>query len=252
MAERRYPEFEGRAVVVAGAANGMGAATARAFAANAARVVCLDRDGAALDRLTGELGDAVLGIAVDMTDEVGVHAAAERAVGAFGPLAAWANFVGYYSEARAVDMAFDEFTKGLVLNLGTAFLGAQAAARQMLKTGGGAIINTSSNAGTKTSPRNPHYSSAKAGVLHLTHVLAAEWGSKGIRVNTIIPGYVKTAMLDSLTTDPERRALLAKATPLKRLGEPEDIADVALFLCSDAARYMTGATVNVDGGLMIG
>jgi NAD(P)-dependent dehydrogenase (short-subunit alcohol dehydrogenase family) len=252
MVDNRYPEFSGRTVVVAGAANGMGAATSRRFAGYGANVVCLDRDTAALRRLTDELGANALGIPVDMTDGPAVHAAAARAVETFGPLAAWANFVGYYSEARAVDMTLEEFNKGLILNLSTAFIGSQAAARKMLLTGGGAIVNTSSNAGTRTSPRNPHYSAGKAGVLHLTRVLAAEWGSKGVRVNTVIPGYIKTQMLDQLTTDPERLAGLARATPLRRIGEPEDVADVAVFLCSDGARYVTGATVNADGGLMIG
>lgn len=252
MIKHRYPEFNARTVVIAGAASGMGAATAKIFAANGSRVVCLDRDAKALALLTDELGDLSIGIPLDMADASAVHAAAEQAAERFGPLFAWINYVGYYSEARAVDMSFDEFTKGLTLNLGTAFLGSQAAARQMLITGGGVIINTSSNAGTRTSPRNPHYSAAKAGVLHLTRVLAAEWANKGIRVNTVIPGLTQTGMLDDLTTDPDRRAQLAQAVPMKRLGEANDVADVVVFLCSEAARYMTGASVNVDGGLMIG
>jgi NAD(P)-dependent dehydrogenase (short-subunit alcohol dehydrogenase family) len=247
-----YPEFSGRTVVITGGAGGIGSATVRRFAAEGAVVFALDRDAAKLDQLAADASGHVIAIGIDLTDQAAVNEAAARAVSESGPLIAWVNYVGYYSEARAIDLTAEEFNKGLTLNLTSAFIGSQAAARQMIGNGGGAIVNTASNAGTRSSPRNPHYSAAKAGVIHLSRVLAAEWGSKGVRVNTIIPGYTRTPMIADMMANPDKRDALARATPLKRLGEPEDVADAVLFLCSDSARFVTGATLNADGGLMIG
>ena len=247
-----YADLADKGFVVTGAAGGIGSAVVRQLVSQGAKVLCLDRDAASLARLTDALGAKARGMVIDVTDPAQVGEAAQTALGAFGNLRGWINNVGYFSEVRTLDLGLDEWRKAIALNLDSAFIGSQAAARVMIPNGGGSIINVSSNAGIRTSPRNAHYSAAKAGVAHLTRCLAAEWGKDGVRVNAVIPGYTNTSMIEWLTGNPEKLAKVEKAIPLRRIGQPDDVANAMLWLCSQASAYVTGVVLCADGGLQIG
>jgi NAD(P)-dependent dehydrogenase (short-subunit alcohol dehydrogenase family) len=246
-----FPDLAGRGIVVTGAAGGIGSAAARQFVAQGASVLCLDRDSAGLARLAQELGDRAPVMTADVTDPDDVAAAARTAVETFGDLTGWINNAGSYTEIPSIDLPLDEWRRILATNLDSAFLGSQAAGRVMIAARRGSIVNVSSNAGIRTSPRNLHYSVAKAGVAHLTRCLAAEWGKHGVRVNTVIPGYTDTPIIDWLTSDADKLARTERAIPLRRIGQPDDVAAAMVFLCSQSASYITGTTLCADGGLQI-
>jgi NADP-dependent 3-hydroxy acid dehydrogenase YdfG len=171
-----YADLADKGFVVTGAAGGIGSAAVRQLVGQGAKVLCLDRDAVGLGKLTDALGANARSMVIDVTDPAQIAEAAQTALAAFGNLGGWINNVGYFSEVRTLDLALDEWRKAITLNLDSAFIGSQAAARVMIPNGCGCIVNVSSNAGVRTSPRNAHYSAAKAGVAHLTRCLAAGWG----------------------------------------------------------------------------
>lgn len=246
-------------ILITGAANGIGWATASHLACLGWRVAILDLDGAQASQRAAELGPDHLGLGCDVSQEDSVRHAVEAAAAHFGRIDALINNAGIGEQAApTLQQTAAGFNRLLSIHLGGAFLMSQAVAAHMLRQtpdargNRGAILNTGSIASFVGIPARNAYSAAKAGLLGMTRAMAVEWGEQGIRVNAIAPGYVATA----LTLELQRKGALDMAaiqgrTPLGRLGDPEEIAAAAAFLVSPAASYITGATLSVDGGWAI-
>jgi 3-oxoacyl-[acyl-carrier protein] reductase len=245
-------DFQGRTALVTGAAGDIGAAAAAAFAQAGANVVITDRRGDALDEVAERLratGAEVLAQAGDQTDPEAVADLFSAVQDRFGSLDATFVNAGYGRYGALIDLPFDQWRKHVDVNLNGGFLIAQGAARAMRDGGrGGAIVMNASTAATNICDLLGAYAASKSGVRMLAKSLASELGVYRIRVNLILPGIVETAMTRSLIDDPAVRADALSNTPVGRLGQPEDIARMAVFLCSEAAGYITGAEILIDGG----
>lgn len=235
--------------LVTGAGAGIGEAIARTFAAAGACVVVSNRDAAAATKVAEDIvaaGGRAIGVACDVTDEGQCAKAVEAAVAAFGGLTILVNNAGG-GGPKPFDMPMDDFRWAYELNVYSLFRLTQMAAPHMEKSGRGAVLNISSMAGENRAPRMASYASSKAAVNHLTRNVAFDLGPKNIRVNAIAPGAIRTQALASVLT-PEIEKQMLKGTPLGRLGEPQDIANAALFLCSPASAWISGQVLTVSGG----
>ena len=242
-----------RVVVVTGAARGLGAALAGAFAAAGARVVLSDARLEALEATTRALragGAAVAAVPCDVSIEDDVDALATEAQAIFGALDIWINNAGINIPKPAEQLAFAEWNRIVTTNLGGTFLGCRAAGRLMLERGAGCIINIGSIHGHVGSyvHRAAAYNAAKAGVINLTRSLALEWGERGVRVNAISPGPLATELMTTRLADPDYRRKSLERLALKRIGTPDDVVGAAIFLATPAAHWITGHTLAVDGG----
>lgn len=238
----------GRKALITGGASGIGQAAARVFAALGADVAIADIDAAALEAVVAQTG-ARTGIRCDVADAQDVAAAVEKTLSALGGLDTVLHCAGIAHVSPALEQDMSAWQRVMDINVKGTHLVCCAAAAHMVKHGGGSITTISSVSGHRGYPRRGAYGTSKAAVRHLTQTLACEWGRDGIRVNTISPGYIHTAMIDELSSkglvDLER---IKGRTPLHRLGAPEEIARAAAFLASDWASYVTGADFCVDGG----
>ena len=254
-------DLAGKAAVVTGAGSGIGRASARLLAEAGAAVVCADVDAASAGETAKLIVDGGGRASVQVADVVRsaeVDALVEAAMDQYGRLDIMANIAGIILQSPVVDLTDEDLDRILSVNLKGVVFGCRAAARVMVQRRAGSIINMSSAAIDVPSPGLAGYGMAKAAVAQLTRVLASEVGRDGVRVNAIAPGYVVTNMTARLFTSPDgsvdearRDAVLEgmrKTVPLRRVGEPEDIAHAVLFLASDAARYMTGQILRPNGG----
>lgn len=244
-------EFEGRVALVSGAAGDIGVAAARAFAAAGAAVVLTDRrDG--MEQVAAELragGSTVLVHAADQTDPTAVAALYDAVAQEFGRLDAAFLNAGYGRDCLLIDMPYDQWRRHIDINLNGGFLMAQGAARAMVAAGnGGAIVFNASTAAAHVSDLLGAYASAKAGLRMLSKSLASELGAHRIRVNLIMPGVIETAMTRSMLENAAVHASVVSHTPVGRIGQPEDIANLAAFLCSDRAGFINAAEIVADGG----
>jgi NAD(P)-dependent dehydrogenase (short-subunit alcohol dehydrogenase family) len=240
--------------VVTGAASqrGIGRATAKLFASYGARAVVLDLDGAQAAAAAAELGEAHRGYACNVTDKAACVAAVERIVEELGQVDVLVNNAGITQPLRFMDIAPANYDAVLDVNLrGTLYM-SQAAIPYMRERRSGSILCMSSVSAQRGGGifGGPHYSAAKAGVLGLAKAMAREFGPDGIRVNSITPGLIQTDITGDKLTD-ELRIEIRKGIPLDRLGTAEDVARVCLFLASDLSSYVTGATIDVNGGMLI-
>lgn len=244
-------QFDGKCVLITGAASGMGAACARLFAAAGAQLVIVDQNAAAAGAVAAETG-AGAPLIGDVADSAFCDAAVARALDRHGRLDVLVNAAGIIRRTGVLDTGDDDWARVLAVNLGGTFFMARAALRAMLPKRAGAIVNFGSIWGEVGAAGVAAYCASKGAVHQLTRALALEHATDGIRVNAVCPGEVNTPMLASERAAPPAPAdlqRLADATiPMKRLAEPDEIAGVVLFLASDAASYMTGALVPVDAG----
>lgn len=244
----------GKAALVTGASRGLGAAIARAYAADGADVALCARDTARLESVAADiraLGRQAAIVPADLSDLGAGPGVVARAAAALGRLDVVVNNAGISPVSKpALEMNAEEWTQILAVNVTAPFLIAQAAAQHMIAAGtGGSLIFMSSNSALIAAPRLAAYSSAKAALAQLTRTLAAEWARHRIRVNAIAPGYFATDMTAGLLASPRLSEGIRHATPLGRIGDPEELTGIALYLASDAASFTTGQVIVVDGGL---
>ena len=238
-----------KVAVVTGAARGIGLAIAKRFLAEQWRVALLDIDGETLARAEKSLADPdrVLAIVCDVAQPQQVQAAIERVMAGYRRIDALVNNAGIAVFKPLLETSFEEWARVLAVNLSGPFICTQACAPYMLKSGGGSVVNIGSISGVRASTLRVAYGTSKAGLSHLTKQQAAELGNLGIRVNAVAPGPVDTAMAKQVHT-PDIRADYHDAIPLNRYGTEAEIAEAVWFLCSDAASYVNGQTLAVDGG----
>ncbi|RVU14762.1 SDR family NAD(P)-dependent oxidoreductase [Methylobacterium oryzihabitans] len=239
--------LDGKVALVTGGARGIGLATARAFAREGARVVIADVNEEGARKAAAELGGGALGVGVNVADPASVAAMIETIVEACGRIDVLFNNAGVGGNTPFLDLKLEDWNRIVGINLTGAFMVAQACAREMVKVGGGKIVNIASLSGQRGGNGRAAYGSAKAGLELLTKVMAVELAEHNINVNNIAPGAIETEMA-KFAHDQATRAAYNYLIPMTRYGTPEEIADAAVFLCSDEARYVHGHTLNVDGG----
>jgi NAD(P)-dependent dehydrogenase (short-subunit alcohol dehydrogenase family) len=252
MSALRQFSLEGKVAVVTGSTRGIGRAILEGLAGAGAAVTANSRNPEATQTVATEItaaGGKCVAVPADVSDAADVERLIKTTVSTFGRLDILVNNAGispYYKPAETVSEAeFDEIIK---CNLKGVFLCCQAAARVMIPQKSGRIINIGSIAGQVALPRMLAYTSAKGAVNQLTRVLAVEWARYGILVNVIAPAYIETDLTKGLRENPKRRDDLIRQVPLGRLGEPSEIVGAAIYLASDAASYVTGHVLNIDGG----
>ncbi|MBP1206001.1 NAD(P)-dependent dehydrogenase (short-subunit alcohol dehydrogenase family) [Duganella sp. 1411] len=249
-------QLAGKVAIVTGASSGIGYEAAKLFARQGARVVVTARRQADLDALVDEIGrdgGAAVAVAGDVRDEQLARALVEVAVGRFGGLDIAFNNAGAVGEAApTAEIPVATWDAVLATNLTSAFLGAKYQIPAMLERGGGSLIFTSSFVGYSAGfPGMGAYAASKAGLVGLMQVIAVEYGTRGIRANALLPGGTDTPMGRAVCDTPEARAFVEGLNALKRLARPEEIAQAALYLASDASSFTTGTCLTADGGVSI-
>jgi D-xylose 1-dehydrogenase len=249
MTEATYPDLRGKAAVVTGGASGIGEAIVRAFAAQGARVGFVDRDEAAARRLEADLGGAARAAVADLADIAALRATFAGLRAALGPISVLVNNAARDDRHRIEDVTAEYWDERLATNLRHAFFATQAALED-LRTAGpdGAVVNMGSVSWRLAIGGMPAYVTAKAGMEGLTRGLARDLGPAGVRVNTVIPGWIMTDRQRALWVTPEAEADLLKGQCLKRTLEPDDVARVVLFLASRTSGGCTAQSFVVDGG----
>jgi NAD(P)-dependent dehydrogenase (short-subunit alcohol dehydrogenase family) len=240
---------DGRVVIITGGAQGIGEACARRFAREGAHVILADLDDAHGQALADELGGRY--VHCDVGHKPDVDALVAQTIAVHGRIDVLVNNAGIFKAAEFLDVTEADFDAVLRVNVKGSFLVGQAVAREMVKTGGGSIVNMSSVNGVLAIPTIASYNVSKGGINQLTRVMALALAGQGVRVNAVAPGTIATELAArAVLTSEEAKAKIMMRTPMKRLGEPAEIADVVAFLASDAASYITGEIVVVDGGRM--
>ena len=241
--------LQGRTVIVTGAAQGIGEACARRFAAEGAAVVIADVADSPGQALADALGATY--VHCDVGDKAQVDALVAQVLQAHGRIDVLVNNAGIFKAADFLDVTEADFDAVLRVNLKGSFLVGQAVARAMAQAGRGSIVNMSSVNGVLAIPSIASYNVSKGGINQLTRAMALALADRGVRVNAVAPGTIATELAaQSVLTSEEARNKIMMRTPLKRLGQPDEIADVVAFLASDASSYITGEIIMVDGGRM--
>jgi NAD(P)-dependent dehydrogenase (short-subunit alcohol dehydrogenase family) len=249
--------LDGKSALITGGGGGIGRATALAFAREGARVAVADFVEDAARETVGAVnaaGGQAISLSGDVSRDADVREMIAAVVGAYGRLDCAFNNAGVAgwhvgsTNQKTAEWSEESFDRMIAVNLKGVWLCLRAEINQMLAQGGGVIVNTASIAGLSGLPNAAAYVAAKHGVVGLTKTAALEYGEARIRVNAVCPGYIKTPMTARMT--PERGAAVLAETPMKRLGEAEEIAEMVVWLCSERASYVSGAAYNVDGGWM--
>jgi meso-butanediol dehydrogenase/(S,S)-butanediol dehydrogenase/diacetyl reductase len=241
--------LEGGRAIVTGGGSGIGRATCRRMAAEGAQVAVLDLDAEAAGAVAGEIGGVAFG--VDVGDPDALRQVVAEAVASLGGLRMLYNNAGTSAFGRLHEFDPVEWDRVMRVNLTGVYAGFRAAIPHLLANGGGSIVSTASISGTRPAAGEGPYAASKAAVAALTASAALEYGPT-IRVNAVSPGMIRTTMTKPLLeVFPEQEERFDRTTTVGRVGEPEDIADVVVFLCSDMARFVTGQNIVVDGGLTL-
>ena len=245
--------LDGKVALVTGGASGIGRATALTFAREGAKLVIADmnEDGGqqTVHMITEKGGEAIF-VRIDVSQAVEVQALISQAVSTYGRLDCAHNNAGISGGGRALTAEYSEDTwhQVIAVNLTGVWLCMKYEIVQMLSQGSGAIVNTASVAGLIGGRGLAAYVASKHGVVGLTKIAALEYAQQGIRVNCVCPGVIQTPMTERGLSDPERRARIIASEPMGRVGTPEEIAEAVIWLCSDAASFVTGHTMPIDGG----
>ncbi|WP_277585052.1 SDR family NAD(P)-dependent oxidoreductase [Psychrobacillus antarcticus] len=239
-------KLQDKVAIITGGASGIGAATASLFVKEGAKVVVLDwneENGQAFaDELKGQGAEAIF-VKADVASEEDVANAYKATIDALGKVDILFNNAGIGAVKPTEELTFAEYRKTVSVDLDGTFLVAQSAIKEMLKTGGGVIVNTASMYGWVGSPGSAAYNAAKGGVINLTRSLGLEYATRNIRVNALCPGYIDTPIIPE-----DYKQTLREVTPMGRLGTSEEMAKAVLFLASDDSSFMTGNTLTIDGG----
>jgi NAD(P)-dependent dehydrogenase (short-subunit alcohol dehydrogenase family) len=241
--------LDGQQAVVTGGASGIGKATARRMAEEGAAVAVVDIDGDGAGECAEEIGGTAH--VADVTDPEGMRAAFDAAASAMGGITTLFNNAGVGGMSPLHDWEPEEWNRLVSVNLTGVYLGFRAAVPHLRAAGGGSVVSTASISGTRPAAGEAPYAAAKAGVAAITASAALEY-APSIRVNSVSPGMIATALTEPLLRFlPDEKERYERTTPIGRVGEPEDIADVVVFLCSDMARFITGQNLVVDGGMTL-
>ena len=241
--------LDGHRAVITGGGSGIGRATARRMSEEGAAVAVIDSNADAAIEVANQIDGTAH--SADVTDAEGLRRAIDAAAGSMGGITILFNNAGIGSQSPLHEWAPEEWDRLLAVNLTGVYLGFRAAIPHIRAAGGGTIVSTASISGTRPAAGEAAYSAAKAGVAALTASAALEYGPQ-IRVNAVSPGMILTALTEPLLQFlPDERDRFERTTPLGRIGQPEDIADVVIFLCSNMARFITGQNIVVDGGMTL-
>lgn len=241
--------LKGKTAVITGGSRGIGLAIARGMLDAGARVMIASRSQDSVDAAVDKLGAGACGFAADVSKETDVAALAEAAIGELGAVDILVNNAGinpYYKRSEHTELA--EWQHIIDVNLTGVFLCTRAIGQGMLERGKGAIVNITSVAAHQGLTRGAAYCAAKAGVEAMSKSLTQDWAVRGVRVNNVAPGYVKTDLTAGLAANDALRSEIEDRTPMARLATPEEMVGAVVFLASDAASYVSGATIAVDGG----
>lgn len=246
--------FAGKVALIAGASKGIGAATTLAFAKAGAAVALIARSQDLIERLAQSIhagGGQAIAITADVGDDAQMDQAVRRTVATFGRLdAAFNNATDGTRPAPLAELDLDGFGRGIRTNIDGTFIGMRHQIRAMLQTGGGAIVNMASTAGVNGTSGLAAYVAGKAGIIGLTKAAALDYADRGIRINVVAPGPILTHHLEAAGPEAQRQAGLA--TPMRRIGRVDEVADAVLWLCSAQASFITGVVLPIDGGLTAG
>lgn len=246
--------LQGKVALITGAASarGIGRATAEIFAQQGAKVVVVDLDLEQSQHTAQALGEGHLGLAANVANEEQAKAAVDAAIQHFGKIDILVNNAGITQPIKTLDIQRNDYDRVLDVSLRGTLIMSQAVIPSMKASGGGSIVCLSSVSAQRGGGifGGPHYSAAKAGVLGLAKAMAREFGADNIRVNSLTPGLIQTDITGGLMNDDRRYDILA-GIPLGRLGKAQDVANAALFLASDLSAYLTGVTLDVNGGMLI-
>jgi NAD(P)-dependent dehydrogenase (short-subunit alcohol dehydrogenase family) len=239
--------------VITGGASGLGLAAAKKFVEQNIKTIIIGRNEENLAKTAGELGNLCSYRVFDLNNLSGIPQLINNIVLEYGTIDVLVNNAGINLKKHFTEVTDEEFQQVIQTNLNSVFAISREAAKVMIANGNGCIINISSMAAQYGIPYVIAYTAAKTGIEGMTKAMAVELSPKGIRVNCVAPGFIKTNMsAKALDNDPERKKKVLSRTPMGKLGEPEDVAEAIFFLASDAAKYITGVVLPVDGGNSIG
>jgi NAD(P)-dependent dehydrogenase (short-subunit alcohol dehydrogenase family) len=239
--------------IVTGGASGLGLAIAKAFTGAGIFTVLIGRDPEKLSRATDMLGTHCAALSYDLANLAGIPTLVQNITRQYGPVDILVNNAGINQKKLFTEVTDEDFARIMLTNVQAVFALSREVVKQMLPNGKGVILNISSMAAQYGIPKVIAYSASKTAIEGMTRAMAVELSPQGIRVNCIAPGFIYSDMTAAaLDSDPERKQKVFSRTPMGVMGQPEDIGSAALFLCSDAARYITGAVLPVDGGNSIG